>query len=184
MVTLEPNYPELQSNSCPTFNTLHEEHPVFRSERFNPFLITPHEDVRLAYGNREVCATAPFGTRGPATAADDRLLSGVCTPRAITAQAPMIDTFTRELLDSVQGSTSFDPRADFAGPPAVLVIADVIEGPIVDSRAVPARGLSARVHRAPRRTPCVRDSAANASRGSGRAPATDTTAAVSIGDRS
>ncbi len=121
---------EIDTNPHPTWKRMRDEAPVYYNDRFDFYALSRHGDVEAAHRDPRTFSSSHatvLELMGPEQIPSrqmifldppdhDRLralVSRAFTPRRVSALEPEIRQICRDLLDAVQGRSSFDYLLDF-----------------------------------------------------------------------
>jgi cytochrome P450 len=150
-VTYNPYAYEMHEDPYPTYARLRAEAPVYRSEEFDFWALSRHEDVIGAFRNVDAFSNAYGVSLDPSAFSPDahRTMSFLAldppkhtrmrslvgkgfTPSKVNAMEERIREITLEHLVPALDSGTFDFIADFAGKVPMDVISELMGVPVVD----------------------------------------------------
>lgn len=140
--------PAFREDPYPVLDQVREREPVHYDAQLHRYVLTSHDDVdavvkdrtlgvdprkagegtymRLFGGDRPDAEPSMLFLDAPDHTRLRSLVTKAFTPRAVESMAPRIEAIAAELLDAVEGQTTFDLIAAYAGPLPVIVIAEML----------------------------------------------------------
>jgi hypothetical protein len=150
-VTYNPYAYEMHEDPYPTYARLRSEAPVYRSDEFDFWALSRHEDVIGAFRNVDAYSNAYGVSLDPSAFGPDahRMMSFLAldppkhtrmrslvgkgfTPTKVNAMEERIREITLQHLEPALESGSFDFIADFAGKVPMDVISELVGVPVAD----------------------------------------------------
>jgi len=150
-LTYNPYAYEMHEDPYPTYARLRAEAPVYRSDEFDFWALSRHEDVLGAFRNVDAFSNAFGVSLDPAAFSPDAhktmsflaldppkhtrmrsLVGKGFTPTKVNAMEGRIREITLQHLEPALESGSFDFIADFAGKVPMDVISELMGVPVVD----------------------------------------------------
>jgi cytochrome P450 len=150
-VSYNPYAYEMHEDPYPTYSALRAEAPLYRSDEFDFWALSRHEDVLAAFRNVDAYSNAFGVSLDPSAFSPDAhkvmsflaldppahtrmrsLVGKGFTPTKVNAMEDRIREITLEHLEPALESGSFDFIADFAGKVPMDVISELMGVPVVD----------------------------------------------------
>src|SRR5687767_2881601 len=167
-VEFDPFSKEFFEDPTEVYRRLRDEAPVYFNERYGFYALSRFADVVAAHRDWRAMSSAhgielSTLTRDPSMVKalgliimmdppeHDRfraLVSRVFTPRAVTALEPMVREVIADLLDALDGRSSFDIVSDFSGPFPVEIICRMLGVPAGERQHI-RHWLDLTLHREP-----------------------------------
>ena len=132
-VSYNPYAYAMHEDPYPTYARLRAEAPLYRSDEFDFWALSRHDDVLAAFRNVDAYSNAFGVSLDPPSHTRMRSLVGKgFTPTKVNAMEDRIREITLEHLEPALDSGSFDFIADFAGKVPMDVISELMGVPAVD----------------------------------------------------